>query len=218
MQKQKEIFKREWEERKWIESKTDWEKRQTNKQKNLHCISSSLSSCADRVPKFSLLPSILIIYRSWQVFEAASCVSTELTLVFVGHPTLAYPCAGVHKRMQFMSLILVSPVMPSMVCLIWMVCEMGSKWLYSYYFVGCCFYDLFKTTCSILVYFPFRFFSPKYFVSVHVVHPYLLATVVKGDLKSPFPIATTPSCRVGRYSFPWIAPLNPWSVPYNAEC
>ena len=31
-------------------------------------------------------------------------------------------------------------------------------------------------------------------------------------------IVTTPRCRVGCYSFPWIAPLYPWSVPYNAEC
>ena len=45
-----------------------------------------------------------------------------------------------------------------------------------------------------------------------------LTTVVEGDLKSPFSIATTPRCRVGRYSFPWIAPLYPWYVPYNAEC
>ena len=41
-------------------------------------------------------------------------------------------------------------------------------------------------------------------------HPiYKLATVVEGDQKSPFSIATTPRCRGGRYSFPWIAPLYP---------
>ena len=34
-----------------------------------------------------------------------------------------------------------------------------------------------------------------------------LTTVVKGDLKSPFSIATTPRGREGCYSFPWIAPL-----------
>ena len=32
-------------------------------------------------------------------------------------------------------------------------------------------------------------------------------TVVKGDLKAPFLIATTPCCRGGCYSFLWIAPL-----------
>ena len=35
----------------------------------------------------------------------------------------------------------------------------------------------------------------------------LLATVAKGDPKAPFSIATTPMCRGGHNSFPWIAPL-----------
>ena len=38
------------------------------------------------------------------------------------------------------------------------------------------------------------------------------------DPKASFSIATTLSCRGGCYSIPWIAPLYPWSVPYNAEC
>ena len=45
-----------------------------------------------------------------------------------------------------------------------------------------------------------------------------LATVVKSDPKAPFSIATTQRCKGGRYSFPWIAPLYPWYVPYNAKC
>ena len=45
-----------------------------------------------------------------------------------------------------------------------------------------------------------------------------LATVVEGDPKAPFSIATTPKCREVCYSFPWITPLYPWSFPYNAEC
>ena len=45
-----------------------------------------------------------------------------------------------------------------------------------------------------------------------------LATVVTGDQKVPFSIATTPMCRGGCYSFPWIAPLYPWYIPYIAEC
>ena len=45
-----------------------------------------------------------------------------------------------------------------------------------------------------------------------------LAALVEGDPKASFSIATTPKCRGGRYSFPWIAPLYPWSIPYNAEC
>ena len=36
------------------------------------------------------------------------------------------------------------------IVLTWMVCEMGSRWLYSCCFVGCCFQDLLKTACSIV--------------------------------------------------------------------
>ena len=31
-----------------------------------------------------------------------------------------------------------------------------------------------------------------------------LSTLVEGDSKAPFSIATTSKCRGGRYSFPWI--------------
>ena len=36
-----------------------------------------------------------------------------------------------------------------------------------------------------------------------------LKTVVEGDPKAPFSIATTPRCRGGLYSIPWIAPFHP---------
>ena len=45
-----------------------------------------------------------------------------------------------------------------------------------------------------------------------------LVTVVEGNPKAPFSIATTPRYRRVRYSFPWIAPLYPWYVLCNAEC
>ena len=45
-----------------------------------------------------------------------------------------------------------------------------------------------------------------------------MVTIVKGKQKAPFSIATTPRCRGGCYSFPWIAPLHSWYVPYIAEC
>ena len=45
-----------------------------------------------------------------------------------------------------------------------------------------------------------------------------LSPFVEGDQKAPFSIATTPRCREGRYSFPWIASLYPWYIPYIAEC
>ena len=34
-----------------------------------------------------------------------------------------------------------------------------------------------------------------------------MVTLVKGDPKAPFSITTTPRCKGGRYSIPWIAPL-----------
>ena len=45
-----------------------------------------------------------------------------------------------------------------------------------------------------------------------------LVTLVEGDTKASFSIATTPSCWRGCYSFALIAPVYPWSVPYNPEC
>ena len=45
-----------------------------------------------------------------------------------------------------------------------------------------------------------------------------LANIVEGDPKAPFSIATTPRCMGGHHSFPWFAPLYPWSLPYIAEC
>ena len=40
-----------------------------------------------------------------------------------------------------------------------------------------------------------------------IVSKVKLVTVVEGDQKAPFSIATTMWCRGGRYSFPLIAPL-----------
>ena len=39
------------------------------------------------------------------------------------------------------------------------------------------------------------------------------ATLVEGDPKAPFSIATTPRCRGGHCSFLWIAPFYPWFLP-----
>ena len=67
--------------------------------------------------------------------------------------------------------ILTSPAVPHMSCssLIWMVCKMRGKWLYSCCYGGCCFWDLFKTAHNI-VWFTSNFFLC--FVSVKVLHPY----------------------------------------------
>ena len=44
-----------------------------------------------------------------------------------------------------------------------------------------------------------------------------LVTIFEGDPKAPFSIATALKCRGGCYSFPWIALLYPWYVPYIAD-
>ena len=45
-----------------------------------------------------------------------------------------------------------------------------------------------------------------------------LATIVEGDPKTPFSIATTPRCRRGYYTISWVASLYTCSSPYSAEC
>ena len=115
--------------------------------------------------------------------------------------------------------VFASPAIPHVLFVL--ALEMGRKWPYSCCFVGCCFQDLFNITRSILVQFPSNFFCMR-FVSIHVVHLSHEKSKVgdrsRGWPKSPFSIATTPRCREGRYSIPWIAPLYPWSLPYNSEC
>ena len=58
-------------------------------------------------------------------------------------------------------------------------------------------------------------------IDEHSIHktnePVKLATIVEGNQKAPFSIATS-RCRGGRHSFPWTAPLDLWYVPYNAVC
>ena len=45
-----------------------------------------------------------------------------------------------------------------------------------------------------------------------------LPTIVEGDQKAPFSIATTPRCKGGCYSFTWIVPLYSRYVPNIFEC
>ena len=46
-----------------------------------------------------------------------------------------------------------------------------------------------------------------HFTTLFLLDIYLLVIVIEGDPKVPFSIATTPRCRGGRYTFPWITPL-----------
>ena len=47
---------------------------------------------------------------------------------------------------------------------------------------------------------------------MYTINKVKLATIVEGDSKAHFSIATTPRCRRGRYSIPWVAPLYPYFI------
>ena len=47
------------------------------------------------------------------------------------------------------------------------------------------------------------------YMSLYIMVKVKLVTIVEGDPKIPFSIATTWKCRGGHHSFPWIAPLYP---------
>ena len=100
----------------------------------------------------------LWIYLDWALYEE-----------YLNIPTPARPCEEVHSRTSLMSSSLILQL--CLVGLIWIVLEMGGRWLCSYCFVGCGFEDLFNIARSILEQLPSSFFSLR-LVSVHVVHPY----------------------------------------------
>ena len=93
-------------------------------------------------------------------------VQTCCRYVLAGHPTLARPCEGVHRRTSLTSSSLLLQQCPAcMVRLIWMMFEMGGRWPYNNSFVRCSVQDLFNIAHSILAE------VPSSLVSVHVVHP-----------------------------------------------
>ena len=83
-------------------------------------------------------------------------------------------CRSPWKKIAYKSVcpsFLTLPTMSIMSCSSYLdVCEMGANSLYSCCYVECCFQDLFKTACSILVLFPSSFHS-MHFVRVQLVHP-----------------------------------------------
>ena len=50
---------------------------------------------------------------------------------------------------------------------------------------------------------------------IHYISIVKLATLVEGDSKAPFSIATTSRCREGHYSFPWIHYISCIYFPFN---
>ena len=78
-------------------------------------------------------------------------------------------CLGPEKKVTYV-FVFASPA-ESLVHLTSHLKNHQSKWLYSCYFVGCCFKDLFKIACSILVLYQYTFFF-MHFVTDHLLHPY----------------------------------------------
>ena len=67
--------------------------------------------------------------------------------------------------------------------------------MYSCCFVGCCFQDLFKIDCNILLLFPFNFFS-VHFVSFSMIHLYSGIDIAIAWKKSRFILSTRSDFRM----------------------
>ena len=103
---------------------------------------------------------------SFIAFSRSSGLHTVSTqgccmLVQADRPAFARSCEGVHRSTSLMSLSLLLQQCPTyLVRLILIVFVMGSRWPYSYCFVGCCLQDLFNIARNILVWLPSGF-SPS---------------------------------------------------------
>ena len=81
-------------------------------------------------------------------------VSTQSCCMYVraGRPDFDRPYVGVNRSSSLMSSSLLLQLCPAcLVRLAWIVFVMGGRWLYSWWFVGCCHSDLFNITLNILV-------------------------------------------------------------------
>ena len=73
---------------------------------------------------------------------------------FAGQLTLVGPCVEVHRGRTLMSTSLHSPKYPACFILLGWFAKWELKGTYRCCFVGCCFQDLFKTACTVLVWIP----------------------------------------------------------------
>ena len=79
------------------------------------------------------------------------------------------------------------------------------------------------SSSSLYIYIKFIWFGLFGFYDISTIVGYLMPNLVYtyiskvGVWSRGGPIATTPRCRGGRYSFPGIAPLYPWYIAYIAE-
>ena len=95
------------------------------------------------------------VYSFQHHYRLATLQPIRLLNSKIQYSTLYFTRVKVHKRTPFMSSSSFFKQWPAyLVHLTWMVCEIGGKWLYSSYFVRCCFQDLFKRARSIIEKFP----------------------------------------------------------------
>ena len=80
-----------------------------------------------------LSPLVSIVHCSRKVFQATSCIGTELARL----------CEGVLRSISLMGSSLL--LQQCLVRVTWIVFVMGGRWPYSCWFVGCCLQDLFNT-------------------------------------------------------------------------
>ena len=97
-----------------------------------------------------------IVHRSREVFQAISCIDTELLYIssswssYFGRPAFARSCEGVHKSISLMSSPLLFQQCPAcLLRLTLIVFAMGGRWPYSCSSMGSCFQDLFNTARNI---------------------------------------------------------------------
>ena len=134
--------------------------------------SSSSSSCRAHSTYISMTisrqPSLSFIVPERSYAQHPVSSHSWSMWVLGGRPTLACSCVGFYRRTSLMSSSLFLQQCPAcLVRITHMVYKMGGKWPYSSFLVGCCFHDLFKTACSILVQLPFNLFS-RCFIRVQV--------------------------------------------------
>ena len=115
--------------------------------------SSSLSRHADSTDSLAICsdwPSLLL-----SPLDGIQCLYRADESMFL----LVNQCWCVYRRTSLLSLSLLLQLYPvRLACLTWMACTIGGKWSCHCHFVECCFQDLFKTACSILILLYLAFF------------------------------------------------------------
>ena len=102
-----------------------------------------------------LSPLLPIILRFWRRPSGLHPVSSQSCCMYVrakrpNCPAFARPYAGVYRSISLMCSQFLQQCPACLVRQTWIVFVMGVRWLYSWYFVGCCLQDLFNIVHSIL--------------------------------------------------------------------